>query len=231
MPLAELVDAFFPPACWLCGAPAEGVACSAHGLPLAPHGPRCGSCARQLAPALPDGERCAHCRRKPLGFRHVFVLTDYEGAVREWVLAFKHGGRADLARPLGAALARRLDSDALLVPVPLHPWRRVERGYDQALLLATEVAAHTGSRCVRALRRTRATSMQGAPGSASRTANVKDAFRVARGAAAKIEGAELVLVDDVLTSGATAAECARALKRAGAKAVDVLAIARAGALR
>jgi ComF family protein len=231
MPFAEFVAALFPSVCWLCGAASSGPVCAQHALPERPHGARCGTCARQLSAALPDGARCAYCRRHPPGFRHVFVLADYEGACREWLLALKHGGRKDLARPLGAALARRVAGHSILVPVPLHPLRRFERGYDQALLLAEEVAVHSGGACLRALQRVRSTHVQGAPGAASRAANVRAAFRVPRRAAPRIAGKELLLVDDVLTSGSTASECARALRRAGAKAVDVLAIARAGSLR
>jgi predicted amidophosphoribosyltransferase len=120
--------------------------------------------------------------------------------------------------------------ERVLVPVPLHVLRRMERGYDQARLLA-EAAGHVaGLRVVPALSRTRFTPPQGAPGSVSRTANVDGAFARSRFhpfAARQLEGREVWLVDDVLTSGATAAECARAVRRLGAARVCVLALARA----
>jgi len=179
-----------------------------------------------------------------------------DAAVREWLLAFKHGGRAELAETLGRALAAHALATgalgaraapigppigsgtgpgtgpdatprALLVPVPLHPVRRFERGYDQALLLARVVARETGTPLARALSRARATEVQGAPGARSRSANVAGAFRPRRGARAAVEGAEAWLVDDVVTSGATASECARVLRSLGALRVRVLAIARA----
>jgi len=155
-------------------------------------------------------------------------------AGRAWILALKHGGRRDLAAPLGAVLGRRLlavaarAEDALLVPVPLHPLRRLERGYDQALLLARAVGRAVDLDVSRALVRRRSTRVQGAPGSPSRTANVRGAFRLDNSAEPSVAGRAVWLVDDVVTSGATANECARVLRRAGARRVDVLALARAG---
>jgi ComF family protein len=115
----------------------------------------------------------------------------------------------------------------LLVPVPLHGLRRLERGYDQALLLARAAGEIAGLRVVRALRRARATAVQGAPGSPSRTANVDGAFAPALLAARRVRGSTIWIVDDVVTSGATVAECARVLRRMGAESVSVLALARA----
>jgi ComF family protein len=229
-------DAVFPRACRLCGAPAEdGFACTRHALPDAPHGPRCGRCASALPPSIPDGERCAECRIAAPSFSRVLALADYrrDASVQPWILAFKHGGRRDLAPPLASALAARcaasgaLGARASLVPVPLHPLRRFERGYDQADLLARELAERLELPCVRALSRTRATPPQGTPGAVSRAANVRGAF-AARWNRRRIAGRSIWLVDDVLTSGATASECARVLKRGGAVDVGVLCIARAG---
>ncbi|MEW6072677.1 MAG: ComF family protein [Planctomycetota bacterium] len=232
----ELFAALWPLRCALCGGGSEnGLACPAHALPEAPAGPRCGRCADLLSAALPDGELCAACRRAPPGYRRLVTLADYrrQPAVVEWILAFKHGGRADLAGPLGWALARRFLRAAgpaagrrLLVPVPLHPLRRAERGYDQARLLAQEVAVHTTIPWRAALRRRRWTPPQGSPGVPSRSANVRNAFVPVPRAAADAWGAEVWLVDDVLSSGATASECARVLRGAGARAVCALTLAR-----
>jgi ComF family protein len=168
------------------------------------------------------------------------VLADYRAqpAGREWILAFKHGRRPDLARTLGRALGARLAENRacemqpppLLVPVPLHWLRRFERGYDQALLLARAAAEVEGLEVVRALSRSRSTAVQGSIGAPSRTANVAKAFAPRRTwppASRRILGREVWLVDDVVTSGATASECARALKRLGAARIGVLALARA----
>jgi len=225
--------AVFPECCPLCAAGVELPGpCALHALPAEDAGPRCVRCAARLAECLADGQRCDRCRRGPPAFSATRVLGDYErgSVLRDWVLALKHGGRADLAGPLGRALARRgLAEDpcgVALVPVPLHPWRRLERGYDQAALLARSASMEAELPLLPVLRRRRWTPVQGAPGAASRRANVHGAFEVLP--RARVAGRALWLVDDVLTSGATASECARVLRRAGAAWVGVLALARAG---
>ncbi len=236
--LLELADAAWPLRCRLCGAHApDALACALHALPDGPPGARCGRCLAPLSAGVPDGERCAGCRRQPPGWQRLVALGDYrtQPVLREWLLAFKHGGRPGLSLPLGVALGRRAlacgvgasGDETLLVPVPLHPVRRLERGYDQAFLLAQEVARATGLPLVRALRRRRDTRVQGASGSISRPANVRDAFAGRRTAARAVVGRSAWLVDDVVTSGSTARECARVLRGLGAGPVGVLAIARA----
>ena len=234
--LEEFLEAVYPARCALCGGEAvDGLACGRHALPRAPEGPRCGRCASLLSAALPDGAICAACRRAPPGYRRLLTLADYrrQPVVREWILPFKHGGRRDLAVPLGWALARRLAEGGgagrqrrLLVPVPLHPLRRLERGHDQARLLAREVAIHGRLAWAPALRRRRWTPPQGAPGARSRAANVRDAFAALPRWGREVEGAEVWLVDDVVSSGATAGACARELRRLGARTVSVLCVAR-----
>ncbi len=237
-PLTDLADALWPLRCRLCGAhAADALACPRHALPDGPPGTRCGKCQAPLAAGVPGGERCASCRRDPPGWSRLVTLGDYRAqpVLREWLLAFKHGGRPGLSVPLGVALARRAlacglgaqGESALLVPVPLHPLRRLERGYDQAYLLAQELARASGLSLVRALRRRRDTRVQGASGSRSRTANVRAAFAPRRGAARALAGRGAWLVDDVVTSSATARECARVLRALGASPVGVLALARA----
>jgi len=238
----ELVDALYPPLCPLCSSrdSGDGLGCALHRLPTRPFGPHCARCARALSPSIADGERCAECRKRAPGFERLVALADYRAqpAIQPWILALKYGRRADLARTLGAVLgARWVASDAssepggeppaVLVPVPLHRLRRLERGYDQSLLLARAAADVTGSRVVPALRRVRPTLVQGAPGSPSRSANVAGAFAPAPFGERRIRGAAAWIVDDVVTSGATAAECARVLRSMGAASVGVLALARA----
>jgi ComF family protein len=232
----EFAEALWPRLCHLCGAAGDdGAACAAHRLPARPRGARCDRCASALPPGLPDGGRCAACRRRAPGWSRLLVLGDYrqEAGLREWILAFKHGRRTDLARPLGAALHARaaaaLARGDVLVPVPLHPLRHLERGYDQAALLAREIARQSGLPALGLLARARDTPPQGVLGPRSRTSNVAQAFEPSRAARRHPPAGRVWLVDDVVTSGATAAACARELRRLGATEVGVLALARAAA--
>jgi ComF family protein len=150
----------------------------------------------------------------------------YSGAVREAIHAFKFNGKTALARPLGALMldgcARPAEVTAV-VPVPLARARERERGYNQAALLAERIAEGWGVPLRRRwLARLRDTPAQSDLTAAERRANVRHAF----GASAAVRGAHVVLVDDVLTTGATAAECARVLRAAGAAEVGVLTVAR-----
>jgi ComF family protein len=177
------------------------------------------------------------------GIERGITLGDYdEEALRAWILAYKHGGRVDLARVLGPLLRAALGDEGasgtteVLVPVPLHLTRRLERGYNQALLLARAVAQAGPPRFVvrQVQRRVRATAPQGSPqgstDSLDRRTNVRGAFahsRPARWSTASVRGRSVWLVDDVWTSGATLEECAQVLRSIGAKRVQALVLARA----
>lgn len=245
------MDELLPPLCLLCGAPSASGTCPEHALPERPAAPRCGRCDGPLPPALPDGARCRGCRAGELGLARVLALGDYraDDPLRELILAFKHGGRRELAQPLGALLAARWSAAAsngpartrqgpplppLLVPVPLHSLRRLERGYDQAWLLSRCAGDALGLPAVRLLARRRYTPAQGSALARSRAANVAGAFavrpRCARSLLPGLDGRRVWLVDDVVTSGATLAECARELRRAGAARVGALVLAHAGRL-
>ena len=235
-----------PIRCLVCGVALDGALfCSAHPVGIGPDPPRCGRCDGPLPAAFPDRERCAACRREQRGPSRILALCDYrdDKGLRECVLALKHGGRRDLADPLGALLAlrwqkalalepgRQEDPGAVLfVAVPLHPFRRLERGYDQAQLLAQALADHLGARACAALERRRDSLPQGSPGCASRAANVRGLFKVKRRQRGRVAGAHIWLVDDVVTSGATLTECACALRRGGANRVCAIVLAHAGGL-
>jgi ComF family protein len=169
---------------------------------------------------------CEHCRRSPSPVVRTRAIGPYDGVLRGIVHALKYDGRRSLARPLGA-LMREHGADVLagadaLVPVPLHPSRRRTRGFNQA----DDLARAVGAPVVHALRRVRATADQVQLPVFDRQTNVQSAFAMtARGA--RLEGAIVVLVDDVSTTGATLDACARTLREAGVSEVRGLTAARA----
>ena len=177
-------------------------------------------------------ERCARCRRYDTSVDAGIAAGEYEGALRAIMHAFKYEGRRSLAAPLAARMrdaGASLLSDAhCSVPVPLHPWRRIRRGFNQS----SDLARALGLPVVHALRRHRATVPQAGLTAAGRQRNVRDAFRPSgvltrRSREAWLRGRVIVLVDDVRTTGATLEACARVLKAAGAKEVRALTAARA----
>ncbi len=174
---------------------------------------------------------CAGCVvRRPVYDRARAVFA-YDDASRGPVLAFKHADRVDAApafvRMLVQAGGELLGDAPLIVPVPLHRSRLLMRRYNQAAVLASALAVRTGLETVPDLLvRRRRTPPQGKLGGAARRRNVQGAFAVRAGRAGNLPGRRVLLIDDVLTTGATVEACARPLLRAGAAAVDVLTLAR-----
>ena len=190
----------------------------------------CISCRAPFLNARPLDEtgRCALCRLGLAGFDAVYSYGSYEGPLRKLIHLFKYGKIQPLARPFADLLARVLPREQrfdCVVPMPLHWRRRWERGFNQSELLAREIARRWNAPLNRALKRVKDTAPQAGLTNAQRRANVTGAFAMSRGV--HLDGARVLLVDDVLTTGASAAACARVLKRAGAAHVALLAVARA----
>jgi ComF family protein len=176
---------------------------------------------------------CARCRGRALGFDQAIALGPYEGPVRDLCLRLKHEQNAWLARWVVDVLIdartelRRQPADACVTAVPLH-WRRYwGRGYNQADALALALARRLALRRVQPLRRAVATPPLARLGRTERARIMRDAFRPRRGAEPLLRGRTVLLVDDILTTGATSGAAARALKRAGAAHVVVVVVGRA----
>lgn len=175
---------------------------------------------------------CPSCAADPPVYDRARAALRYDEGSRRLVLAFKRGARFEGVRGFGRWLARAgadlLDDVDYILPVPLHRWRLLSRGYNQSAVLAGALARECGRPWLPdALLRVRATGSQQGLGAAARRENITaGAFEVRRGALGRVEGARLLLVDDVLTTGSTLEACARVLKRHGAARVDCLALAR-----
>ena len=190
-------------------------------------------CARCGLPfAYPGGgeAECAGCLAEPPAFDRLRAAVAYGDVSRQVALKLKYSGRPGLAETLAHFMMRHVrpgEGEALLVPVPLHRWRIWKRGYNQAALIASALSRRTGLPAgLDLLGRTRATPPLKGLGRRERARVVRGAFKVPPRARDRLAGRKILLVDDVYTSGATAAACARALKRGGAASVEVLCWAR-----
>lgn len=192
--------------------------------------PHCERCGIPFEGAVVDDLVCGACLKDQPAFARARAAFVYAQDSRALVLKLKHGDRTDaavhLARWLHRAGAELIADCDVIVPVPLHRWRLLMRTYNQAALLANALGRRTGKPVVPgALVRTRSTPSQGKLDRAQRQRNVARAFAVTSPQA--ISGRRVLLIDDVLTTGATASACSRALLEAGAREVDVLVLARA----
>lgn len=239
----------FPPRCHGCGTgviradePANSLAAwlcphcraAADGERIAD--PRCAVCSAPCDGAIvgPGEFVCANCRGRRFAFTRAFAARRSRGVVHDAIVRFKYHGSFALRRPLAAWLEESLTlacqspgsmTPDALVPVPLHATRRRERGFNQAAVLARLVGHATGLPVwENGLRRVRRTEIQMRLDRDARQSNLHGAFVAPR--PADVRGRRLLLVDDVFTTGATAHECARTLRRAGAAEVAVIVVAR-----
>jgi len=164
------------------------------------------------------------------GFDTAYTYGPYEGELRRLIQLFKYQRIHTLSAPLGRLLVSGLPTHEQfdwIVPIPLHWRRRWQRGFNQAELLARIVARHSGVNLVSALKRKHSTVAQAGLSDAQRRTNTEHAFRLADKHRDAVKGKHILLIDDVLTTGATLSAASRVLRRAGARRITVLTVARA----
>ncbi len=228
--LAPLIDAVYPQRCPLCGAMLagyDGLCGACWGQLSFPGDPACDLCATPISPEGPN--RCESCMAEPPRHRGIVAATCYDAVSRQLVLRLKHGRQTALAAMMARMIAARLPERNLaswaLVPVPLHRWRLWRRGYNQSALLARELAGLTGGTLmVDALIRHRRTPSLGGLDRAERAQALQGA--ITAHPRRLLRDRRVMLVDDVLTSGATSQACVDALLAAGVREVRIACFAR-----
>ena len=202
--------------------------------------PQCYSCGVPFAYDMGKGTLCGNCIASPPQYDHARAAFAYDEISRGPILSFKHGGHTEGVSTFAAQMSRAgrdiLDGADYLIPVPLHARRLRQRQFNQAALLARALSRRVNIPSKsHILLRVKATQSQGGKSLSGRRRNVAGAFAVSHKTCEIIKGKNLVLIDDVMTTGATLNSCAATLKKAGAARVDALTLARVlksdGALR
>ncbi len=220
----QLLDLLFPVRCVNCRRVGESFCPSCRSQIQYVASPVCARCSHPLR--FP-GEPCPQARMHSRYLDQMHAVGYHEGALREAIHALKYSRRTELAVPLGGLLQQHIPQTSwkidVITAVPLHPDRRRQRGYNQAELLARELAGRVGLPYVEGLRRLRATADQIGLDAAARRENVRDAFEAD---ASAFRDRHVLMIDDVCTTGATMDACAMALRAQGARSIYGLAIAR-----
>jgi competence protein ComFC len=233
--LSAVASLLYPPACAVCSANVAPAAylcagCDSKLTRIVP--PFCAKCSEPFPGAITGAFTCANCGHRALQFDAAVAAYRSRGIVRQIVLDFKYGRQIHLRHLVARWLIAALDDERLrnatfdlIVPVPLHPARERERGFNQSALLAELLSMRTALETKSVLERIRYTTTQTAYDRAERMQNLHGAFRLRK--TADVRGLRVLLVDDVLTTGSTLSECARVLKKAGALSVYAATAARA----
>lgn len=235
--LDTALDIVLPPLCMACRTPVDAVGrlcAECWGAVDFIAAPYCETCGLPFPYDVGEEALCARCAASPPHFERARAAVRYGDVARRVVAGFKYGDRLHLVPALAAWLERAggvLLADAdLLVPVPLHRRRLFARRFNQAAMLALALSGRCGvPAAVSALVRHRSTPTQTGLDRAQRARNVRGAFLVPEKERTAVANGRIVLIDDVMTTGATADACARALSRAGARRIDVLTLARVAA--
>jgi competence protein ComFC len=234
-PLSALSSLFYPPLCVVCLSNVDGreylcAACRDRAPRIA--APFCSKCSEPFFGAITQTFSCANCEHRTLYFDSAVAAYRSRGLVRKLVHEFKYGRQRHLRHPVAEWLAETMNDPRLrgrrfdlIVPVPLHPARERERGFNQAALLAELLSRRMAVPLRAALERIRYTTTQTIHDRAERMENLRDAFRLRKNA--NVRELHVLLIDDVLTTGSTLSECARVLKEDGALSVYAATAARA----
>jgi len=230
-----VLDLVLPPRCLACGelVEAQGRLCAECWSEIAfLYGRQCRVCGLPLPDVSAEAPICGSCQDEPPVFDRARAALRYDGVARRLVLRFKHGDRLDGTATFAGWMAKAgselLAAADLVIPVPLHRWRLVQRSYNQSALLARAVGKRAGKPVlVDGLVKLRATASQQRLDAIARRQNVR-AGDFAFGPAARlaVPGRRVLLIDDVFTTGSTASACAQCLVAGGARAVDLLTLAR-----